>query len=213
MGPSTPWNARPVTDSRDLRVIALGDSFVAGVGDPDCRGWFGRLVSEAGRRGVATTAYNLGIRRNTTSDVLRRWETEVAARRAPGCDERLVVSFGVNDSIVEDGALRVAPEQSVANLGRLLTGASQVGLRTLVVGPPPIADFEVSRRVVDLSARFQDVCAAAEVPYVEVAHELARDDTWIMEVRDGDGAHPAVGGYDRLAAVVMPTWLDWISAS
>jgi acyl-CoA thioesterase I len=51
------------------------------------------------------------------------------------------------------------------------------------------------------------------VPYIEVAHELARDDTWIMEVRDGDGAHPAVGGYDRLAAVVMPTWLDWISAS
>ncbi|ODU03556.1 MAG: hypothetical protein ABS81_13750 [Pseudonocardia sp. SCN 72-86] len=198
-----------MSTARDLRVIALGDSFVAGVGDPDCRGWFGRLVSAAGRRSIPTTAYNLGIRRNTSADVLRRWESEVAARRAPGCDERLVVSFGVNDSIVEDGRLRVAADESVANLGLLLGGST---LPTFVVGPPPIADASVNRRVVELSARFGDVCAAAGVPFVEVVHDLADDDVWTAEVRDGDGAHPDAAGYDRLAALLLPTWLDWIGA-
>ena len=122
-------------NARDLRVLALGDSFVAGVGDPDCRGWFGRLVSAAGRRGIATTAYNLGVRRNTTTDVLARWEREVAVRRAPGCDERLVLSFGVNESNVETGVLRVHPDRSIANLARLLAGAAEAGLRTFVVRP------------------------------------------------------------------------------
>lgn len=198
-----------MSTARDLRVVALGDSFVAGVGDPDCRGWFGRLAAAACRRGIRTTAYNLGIRRNTSRDVLQRWEHEVAARRAPGCDERLVVSFGVNDSVVEDGAPRVEPEDSVANLGRLLADA---GLPTLVVGPPPIADASVNRRVVELSARFRDVCATAGVPFVEVVHDLADDDVWTTEVRDGDGAHPGAAGYERLASLVLPTWLDWIGA-
>ena len=196
-----------MSTARDLRVIALGDSFVAGVGDPDCRGWFGRLVSAAGRRGIPTTAYNLGVRRDTSREVLQRWEREVAARRAPASDERLVVSFGVNDSIIEDGALRVDPDESVANLQRLLTDA---GLPTLVVGPPPIADGPVNRRVVALSARFRDVCAAAGAPFVEVVHDLADDDVWTTEVRDGDGAHPGAAGHDHLAALVLPTWLGWI---
>ncbi|AEA27653.1 lipolytic protein G-D-S-L family [Pseudonocardia dioxanivorans CB1190] len=195
---------------RDLRVVALGDSFVAGVGDPDCRGWFGRLVSAAGRRGIATTAYNLGVRRDTSRDVLTRWDRKVAARRAPGCDERLVVSFGVNDSIIENGAQRVVPGESAANLGRLLTDASHAGLATIVVGPPPIADASVNRRVVELNARFRDVCDSAGAPFVDVVHELAGDELWTTGVRDGDGAHPGAQGYERLAALVLPTWLDWI---
>jgi lysophospholipase L1-like esterase len=168
-------------------------------------------VSAAGRQGFTTTAYNLGIRRNTSSDVLARWEQEVAVRRAPGCDERLVLSFGVNDSIIEDGAPRVATDESVANLVRVLIGAGQTGLPTLVVGPPPIADAEVNRRVIELSARFREVCTDANVPFVEVVHELASDQLWMTEVRNGDGAHPGAGGYERLAAIVMPTWLAWIS--
>lgn len=31
--------------SRDLRICFLGDSFVAGVGDPRCLGWAGRLAT------------------------------------------------------------------------------------------------------------------------------------------------------------------------
>ncbi|MFR9804000.1 GDSL-type esterase/lipase family protein [Pseudonocardia sp. RS010] len=199
-----------MSSSRDLRVVAVGDSFVAGVGDSECRGWFGRLASDAWQRGVPTTAYNLGVRRDTSGDVLDRWEREVAARRMPGTDERLMVSFGVNDSTVVNGRLRVTPERSVANLHHLLVGASRVGLAVMVIGPPPIADAEVNRRVVTLSGQFREVCAASGTPFVEVVHELLEDRRWMAEVRDGDGAHPGAAGYGRLAAIALPAWRAWI---
>ena len=50
----------------DLRVCFLGDSLVAGVGDPDGLGWVGRLVAGAFAAGAPLTAYPLGIRRQTS---------------------------------------------------------------------------------------------------------------------------------------------------
>jgi acyl-CoA thioesterase I len=45
---------------------------VAGTGDAEARGWVGRIATE-----VPMTAYNLGVRRETSTQVLAR-------RRAPG---------------------------------------------------------------------------------------------------------------------------------
>jgi hypothetical protein len=74
------------------RVFSVGDSFVAGVGDPDQRGWVGRLAARSHRDGAPITAYNLGVRRDTSDEVCRRWASEVAVRRAMSCDERLGVA-------------------------------------------------------------------------------------------------------------------------
>ena len=112
----------------DRRVFFVGDSFVAGVGDPDHRGWVGRLAARSHQAGVPLTTYNLGVRRDTA--VCRRWPSEVAARRAPGCDERLVVSFGVNDTTVKGGTQRVRTARSVANLrGMASTAPQRLGSR------------------------------------------------------------------------------------
>nr|WP_211223982.1 GDSL-type esterase/lipase family protein [Pseudonocardia asaccharolytica] len=111
----------------DRRVFFVGDSFVAGVGDPEHRGWVGRLAARSHRDGVPITSYNLGVRRDTSGDVCRRWPSEVAARRAAGREERLVVSFGVNDTTVENGGcVRVEPARSIANLLTVADRASAV---------------------------------------------------------------------------------------
>ena len=57
-----------------MRILAFGDSFVAGVGDPAHQGWLGRAL--AGRPEV--TVYNLGVRGDTSADILRRWAAEDA---------------------------------------------------------------------------------------------------------------------------------------
>ncbi len=116
-------------------MFFVGDSFVAGVGDPQHRGWVGRLTERAHRIGAPITAYNLGVRRDTSDDILRRWADEVAVRRAAGAQERLVVSFGVNDTTDDGRATRVAPAYSVANLHTLLADAAAAGLP--VVGDDP----------------------------------------------------------------------------
>ena len=72
---------RAVAPNADRRVFFVGDSFVAGVGDPEHRGWVGRLSERAQRAGAPITAYNLGVRRDTSDDICRRWMDEVAVRR------------------------------------------------------------------------------------------------------------------------------------
>jgi lysophospholipase L1-like esterase len=191
-------------------VFFVGDSFVAGVGDPQHRGWVGRLAERAHRIGAPITAYNLGVRRDTSDDILRRWADEVAVRRAAGAQERLVISFGVNDTTDDGRATRVAPEYSVANLHTLLADAAAAGLPALMVGPPPVADRVQNRRIAALDAQLAAVCAETGTPYVTVFAPLRNAPVWMDEVAAGDGAHPAAAGYDLLTDLVEPAWQEWL---
>jgi len=193
-------------------VFFVGDSFVAGVGDPQHRGWVGRLAERAHRIGAPITAYNLGVRRDTSDDILRRWADEVAVRRAAGAQERLVVSFGVNDTTDDGRATRVVPEYSVANLHTLLADAAATGLPALMVGPPPVADRVQNRRIAALDEQFAAVCAETGAPYVTVFAPLRDAPVWMDEVAAGDGAHPGAAGYDLLTDLVEPVWQEWLLA-
>lgn len=184
----------------DVRVCFVGDSFVAGYGDPEHRGWVGRVAA-----GAAVTAYNLGIRRDSSADVLARWAAECGRRLPAEVDGRIVMSFGVND-VVQD----VAPATSVANLAALLDEIAQAGHRVLVVGPPPVADDARNALIMALSSAFAVVCDAAGVPFVAVVDTLVADPVWRAEVAAGDGAHPGAAGYARLATLVAPSWSAFV---
>jgi acyl-CoA thioesterase I len=85
--------ARSVTTKlplRDLRLCFIGDSFTNGIGDSTTLGWPGRLVSHTLRKNqphnsppISITHHNLGIRRETSTHILRRWEREVLSRLLP----------------------------------------------------------------------------------------------------------------------------------
>ncbi|HVV07710.1 GDSL-type esterase/lipase family protein [Amycolatopsis sp.] len=188
--------------SVDLRVCFLGDSFVAGVGDPEYRGWAGRL---AARTQQPLTCYNLGVRRQTSEDVRARWRAECAPR-LHGFAGALVLSFGVNDTMHENGRRRVALEDSVANLVAML-GEWPV----LVAGPPPIADDEHNRRTAALNDALRAACAEHRTPYVDVLEPLRDNKNWMREVEAGDGAHPGAEGYAAYADLVWPQWTDWLT--
>lgn len=195
-----------MTIAPDRRVCFVGDSFVAGVGDPEHRGWVGRIVARSHRDGSPVTAYNLGVRRDTSDDVRSRLPAETAARWVPGCDNRLVVSFGVNDTTEVEGAVRVPSERSLANLLAVAEHAAARDAAMLVVGPPPVADPAQNDRIAALDRRF----AAAGLPYVSVVDDLLAEPEWMHEVRTGDGAHPGAVGYELLAALVLPAWRAWV---
>ncbi|MDP9407827.1 MAG: GDSL-type esterase/lipase family protein [Actinomycetota bacterium] len=194
----------------DLRVCFLGDSFVAGVGDPEHLGWVGRVAARTNRGGQPLTAYGLGVRRETSRDVLGRWRRECAPRLPAGSACGVVVSFGVNDTTHEGGAVRVPPPQSAAHLARLLEGVATAGWRVLVVGPPPVRDRQQAERILALDAVFGTVCADADVAYVSVVEALLDSRVWMHEVAGGDGAHPGAAGYQELADLVWPAWQAWL---
>ncbi|MEU4416032.1 GDSL-type esterase/lipase family protein [Nocardia salmonicida] len=197
--------------NEDLRICFIGDSFVQGIGDPEYRGWVGRVLTATG---PAITAFNLGIRRNTSDDVLRRCWREVDPRAVPGADNRLVISFGSNDAVVEDGTVRVGKARCLDNLATLLAESRERTIHPLVIGPPPVIDGgeEHLRRTMELADAMAELCGSRDVPFVATTERLAEDPTWIGEATAGDGAHPGSDGYQRLAELILDGgWHSWIA--
>ena len=172
-----------------IRLCFFGDSFVNGLGDPDCLGWAGRLCAAEIRAGAGDlTYYNLGIRRETSRELRARWQAE-AARRLPDWREgRLVFSFGANDATVEEGRVRVSADETRTNCGAILEEARRL-CPTLMVGPPPLPDPAHDARVSALSTELAAVCADLGVPYLDVWSPL-----------DGIGPLRAGGGGGRRRA-------------
>lgn len=192
--------------SVDIRICFVGDSFVNGTGDETALGWAGRLCSDANARGFAVTYYNLGVRRNTRRDVLRRWEHECSLRLPNTCDGRVVISCGVNDTAIEDGSLRVPPDESRANVREILRIAKKY--EVLMLGPPPVADDEQNGRILGLTWAFADEAKLLGVPFIDLFSPLSSDVAYEAEIANNDGAHPKSGGYMKMANIVLasPSW-------
>jgi lysophospholipase L1-like esterase len=184
---------------------------VTGAGDGQCLGWAGRLAVRAIGAGQPLTYYNLGVRRQTSTDIAARWEGECAQRLPAGTDARVVFSFGTNDTLLADGRIRVASRDSVVNLTGMLRRARERGWPALVVAPPPGTDDEHNGRIEELDAEFSNVCEAQEVPYVRVHQPLRHNNTWMRAVAAGDGYHPSAAGYEEFAALIVPHWLVWLA--
>lgn len=191
-------------------MLFVGDSLVAGVGDPTGRGWVGRCVAAAYEAGTAVTPYNLGVRGDTSRDVLQRWEGEARPRLAAEAAMRVVFSFGANDTIREGGELRVPTDESIANLDAVLVRAAALALPAFIVGPSPVDDEHQRQRSLELARRMGHVAASRGVPFVDVASAINRSDVWRDEAARGDGAHPRAGGYELLAELIRGPWLTWL---
>lgn len=186
-----------------MRLLAFGDSFVLGVGDPDHLGWVGRAV--AGRRDV--TLYNLGIRRETSADIAARFQAEAAPRLSDQEPMRIVFSFAANDCHLENGLPRVTATESLKNAHLLLTSGVKL-CPVLLVGPPPIGDPGQCARVEGLNEALKALAARLKAPFIDVFQPLFADGLWQAEAAAWDGAHPGAGGYQRMADLVAahPAW-------
>ncbi|PYI40210.1 G-D-S-L family lipolytic protein [Arthrobacter psychrolactophilus] len=193
------------------QICFVGDSLVAGIGDETALGWSGRLVARQAAVGHPVTGYNLGIRGNTSAQILARCVNEVELRRSPRRPTRVVLSMGVNDTTHVDGAPRVPLAESCANLTAVLDAVA--GDPVLVVGPPAVADDAQNDRIRELTGRYLELCRGRGVPYVEVFHVLECHPVWRQQVLEGDGAHPRSEGYQALYELVAPTWDRWLGAS
>ncbi|MEH2434943.1 MAG: GDSL-type esterase/lipase family protein [Nostoc sp.] len=197
----------------EVRICFVGDSFVNGTGDSECLGWTGRVCANANKKGYDITYYNLGIRRDTSTDISKRWLHEVSLRLPKEYDGRVVFSFGLNDTTLENGKTRVDLTDSIKNAHEILSEAQKL-YPVLMIGPAPYAGQEDSQRRnrnIDLSKQFHLVCNELNIPYLDVFPILEKSSIWIDEARANDGAHPKAGGYAEFAKIVenWDAWLNW----
>ncbi|MEQ9448506.1 MAG: GDSL-type esterase/lipase family protein [Rhodospirillaceae bacterium] len=199
-----------------MRICFIGDSFVNGTGDDDCLGWTGRLCASARQQGCDLTHYNLGIRRDSSAEILRRWKGEAELRLPLEMDGRLVFSFGANDcNDSERGGARIMHEKAVENAKAILADAAQ-WKPTLMVGPLPfLGNREIDARIAALSEAMELHCQELNVPFFGFrALDNKVGEIWRREAEAGDGSHPDRGGYSALAEAISgwASWKEWTAA-
>jgi lysophospholipase L1-like esterase len=198
-----------------MRICFIGDSFVNGTGDDDCLGWVGRICAKARQSGCDLTAYNLGIRRDTSADIAARWQREATLRLPPDHQGRLVFSFGNNDCAFDTpGQTRIPLNDSVAST-KLILIAAKAWLPTLMIGPSPVASTDRNERIRHLSGQIEMICGEVGVPFLSPFDVLLQSKVWVREAQEGDGAHPNRGGYSILAELIAkwPPWCAWVDQS
>jgi len=193
-----------------IRICFLGESFVNGTGDPEYLGWAGRICVNANKKGHDITYYNLGVRRETSTQLKARWLKEATYRLPKEYDGRVVFCFGVNDTTIENGKTRVAVEDSLNNIRSILSEAKQL-YPVLMVSPLPCTDEGQNQRIANLAQEFGLVCQKLNVPYLNAFPKLEKSKIWIEEAKNYDGAHPRAAGYAELAQIVdnWDAWLNW----
>jgi len=192
--------------TRDVRICVVGDSYVTGFGDPKALGWTGRVLARTGTDDADVTLYQLGVRGDSSADVLSRWREETSRRWREGCENRLVVAMGTNDL---DAPLTIA--RSRLNLANIVDAAMAQGLSPFVVGPPPAGDHDFNDRLEHVVAAQRDVCSRRSVPYVDCLHPLRSHEQWSSDLAAGDGMHPGAAGYGLLAWLVLHSgWGRWL---
>lgn len=169
----------------EIGICFIGDSFVNGTGDPNYLSWAGRICQTAYNRGQDITYYNLGVRRETSTDIKNRWFREVSCRLPSEINGRLVFSFGANDTSLEAGKTRVERNQSIENIRQILIQAKPI-FPVLMVSPPPVENAEHNMRIASLSEDFAQVSLQLNVPYLDVFTPLKASENWQLEVAKND---------------------------
>jgi lysophospholipase L1-like esterase len=195
---------------RDVGMIFLGASQTAGYGDPKGLGWVGRVVARTQHPDLDLTAYNLGIRGNTSGDVVNRWSAECAPRWRGRAEKRLVLSVGIGDVL---SGMTLA--RSRLNLANILDEATNAGVSVFVVGLTPTLDPDLNRKVEALAEAQADVCARRGITYVDCFRPLVGHDQWMADLAASpDRAHPGQAGYGLIAWLVLHNgWNDWLQIS
>jgi lysophospholipase L1-like esterase len=207
----TPSAELTVTEGvRDVGMVFVGASMTAGYGDPKGLGWVGRVVARTQHPDLDLTAYNLGVRGNTSGDVVARWGAECHPRWKGRGERRLVLSVGTNDVV---SGMTMA--RSRLNLANILDEATNAGIGVFVVGLAPSLDAELNRRLEALAEAQADVCARRGITYVDCFRPLVTHDQWMADLAASpDRAHPGQAGYGLIAWLVLHNgWNDWLSLS
>jgi len=193
---------------RDVGMVFVGASTTAGYGDPKGLGWVGRVVARTQHPDLDLTAYNLGIRGNTSGDVVARWAAEAHPRWKGRAERRLVLSVGTAD--IRSG---MTMARSRLNLANVIDEATNAGIGVFVVGLTPSLDAELNHRIEALADAQADVCSRRGITYVDCFRPLVSHDQWMADLAASpDRAHPGQAGYGLIAWLVLHNgWNDWLA--
>ena len=106
-------------EDRKLRIAAVGDELLAGLGDPRALGWLGRVLARTPQDGMLLESYALPCPQEGTEGLAARWMDEASRRFSDQAENRLVIGLSGRD--IEFG---LSTARSRLNLANILDSAS-----------------------------------------------------------------------------------------
>jgi acyl-CoA thioesterase-1 len=192
-------------EQRRIRIAAVGDELLAGLGDPRALGWLGRVLARTSPDDAIVETFTLAAPQEGTEALAARWQQEAGRRFDAGCENRLVI--GLSD---RDLDLELSTARSRLNLANILDAASQSSIKVFVVGPPPGLDNARNQRLAELSAAFGDVTTRRKHVYVDSFTPLLNHEQWRTDLASNGGS-PGQAGYGLMAWLVLHRgWHQWL---
>lgn len=112
---------------REVPILALGDSLLAGYGLEEGQSYPARLEAALRARGINARIANAGVSGNTSADGLQRLDFTLKAQARP--PELVVICLGGNDML-----RGLPPEQTRANLDAMLKELKARNIPVLLLG-------------------------------------------------------------------------------
>lgn len=191
---------------RQIRIIALGEQILAGVGDPRAMGWLGRVLARTDLSGTLIEAYPLAVPSETTEELSARWQREASRRFGTDVENHLIIALGDHDLDID-----ISTARSRLQLANVLDEAQQNSLPVLVVGPIPGIDAERNTRLADLNRAYADVTTRRGFHYVDTFTALQHHEQWRSDL-DANHGLPGQAGYGLIAWLVLHRgWYQWLN--
>lgn len=197
-------------------ILVFGDSITFGYYDKE-GGWVDRLKKHLLKISIENKfehdlkVYNLGISGDTSEEILKRFDSEVKPRNWVSQETIILISIGLNDSILISGKNKVSIDKSKKNIKLLLTKAKSYSKKVMVTGPTPVEEERVSpmpwspteswnnENIRKYNEIVKDICKQYKVDYLEFFDIFYKRDYKKLMY---DGAHPNTKGHKIIFDIV-----------
>ena len=185
------------------QILFFGSSSVQGVGDPE-GGWVDRFKREMHRQayggsqgGTRNEVFNLGIRGDTSSQILQRLPYELPARQIPGQPLVVVLNSGTNDSRAEDSPTNFVfnVQEYMVTMQNIIEFTRSYTSNIVLIGLTPIDDTHTrpmpdnmyfsQARVQEFDEAMTEVARSNHLPKIELYASMLALDWRAMLYEDG----------------------------
>lgn len=196
--PSSSTTSAPAADAQPVmgperRILAVGDSLLAGYGLASAKEPYpARLETALRARGINAKVTNAGVSGDTSSAGAERFGFVLKSQ--PARPDLVIIEFGGNDIL-----RAVPPEQTRANLDRMLGEAKAAGLPVLLMGmlAPPNLGSEFKAKFEPIYPDLAKKHGAKLVPFF-LAPVIRKPD-----LVQADHIHPTAQGVDEIVAATV----------
>lgn len=194
-------------------ILVCGDSISFGRGESPNIGWAGRLKKYFEPQGFHNCLFNLGIPGDTSTTLLKRFETEVKFRIRyirPGDEFIVMIAIGINDSrgLGSPNKLETKPVKFENNISKLIQIAKKYTKNIVVIGLTPVDEditnpFEdtyfTNDRIQEYDEILKNSAQNNKIQYINLFNNISKLNYTKLLV---DGVHPNKRGYEEIYKII-----------